>query len=102
MSGWILAAHLGTVLMTEKSTDFSNLPGLRGLEENLMGSRNHKFVEAHGRNAQFRRSLNSAFECVTSSSEGQETETKAVKFSLWEYVTFPFREHCLTGNKSTD
>lgn len=67
MSSWILAAHQGTLLMTEKSIDFTNLPGLRGLKENLMDYRNLEFMGAHGRNAQVKRTLNSAFEYVTSS-----------------------------------
>lgn len=67
MSTQILATHQGTLLMTEKSIDFTNLPGLRGLKENLMGCRNLEFTGVHGRNAQVRRTLNSAFECVTSS-----------------------------------
>lgn len=67
MSTWILATHPGTLLMKEKSIDFPNLPGLRGLKENLMGCRNLEFMGAHGRSAQVQRILNSAFEYVTSS-----------------------------------
>lgn len=60
------------------------------------------FMGAHGRNAQFQRNLNLVSLYMPSSYEWQKAESKHVKSGPWEYVTFLFREHCLTGNKLTD